>query len=523
MNDLVEIHFPFSSSKPTKNKNPLKPWMTISLVESRKKKHKLAAKKIKNPTPENIKEYQDFNNIYNKLRRKVKNEYYLLKFKYLEKNIKETWDTIRSVLGESRKQNKIPDFFLDENVCVTGDLSIAEGFNKFFSEIGPKLSANIPDVNATFKDFLGEEQTEQFVFKPLTPKDILEVGKTLKAKNSTGVDGLSGKILKEILPDIINPVCHLFNLSLHTGYLPPELKTARVVPIFKSGNEHSYDNYRPISLLPSLSKLLEKVVAKQMLSYLNKHDILYKLQFGFRKGHDTSQPVIHFLNNIQEALNKNIPEYTVGCFLDLKKAFDTANHNILLQKMHHYGFRGISLTWFKNYLLDRTQVVNVNGTDSSPRNISVGVPQGSVLGPLLFLLLINDLPNSVNLLKVLLFADDTTLQASGSNLEALYKTINDQLTQAAVWFTCNKMTLNISKTKYIVFRTNNMPLNPSLNLSIGDKLIERIGEDCITTSFKFVGHVLDEFLAWKHHIVSVKRKIACANFKIMQVKKMSSN
>ena len=158
-----------------------------------------------------------------------------------------------------------------------------------------------------------------------------------------------------------------------------------------------------------------------MMGYINKNKIFTDLQFGFRKGHNTIQPVIHFLDKIQEALNNDIPEYTAAVFLDLKKAFDTANHRILLKKMEHYGFRGVSLKWFSNYLSNRKIFVTLNGEDSSPKPLSIGVPQGSVLGPLLFLLLINDLPLAVPALKVLLFAGFVVLKIIGLNLYNLRK------------------------------------------------------------------------------------------------------
>ena len=170
----------------------------------------------------------------------------------------------------------------------------------------------------------------------------------------------------------------MFNLSFQTGYLPIQLKTAKVVPIFKSGDKHSFTNYRPISLLSSLSKLIEKIMAKQMVGYLNKHKLLYKYQYGFRKGHSTIHPVLQFLDKILLSLNKPNPEYTLGIFCDLKKAFDTVDFEILLAKLEHYGFRGVSNNWFRNYLTERKQFVTINGKESEVKQLYCGVPQGSV-------------------------------------------------------------------------------------------------------------------------------------------------
>ena len=273
----------------------------------------------------------------------------------------------------------------------------------------------------------------------------------MKSKLSCGPDNISSKLLKIILPIIIQPLCHLFNLSFQTGYIPDQFKTAKVVPVFKSGDKHDYSNYRPISLLSSFSKLLEKIVAKQMVGFLYKNKILYAHQYGFRKGHSTVHPVLQFLDKISLALNKSDPEYTLGIFCDLKKAFDTVDFTVLQEKMEHYGFRGISKTFFENYLNNRKQYVCINGENSGIKQLYCGVPQGSVLGPLLFLIFINDLPNCTKLFS-LLFADDTTFQISSNDPNELFKIANTELAKAAVWFQANKLTLNVSKTKYILFR-----------------------------------------------------------------------
>ena len=188
-----------------------------------------------------------------------------------------------------------------------------------------------------------------------------------------------------------------------------------------------------------------------MVGYLNKHKILYKHQYGFRKGHSTIHPVLQFLDRIMYSLNKPNPDYSLGIFCDLKKAFDTVDFEILLTKLDHYGFRGVSNNWFRNYLMNRKQFVTINGQESEVKQLYCGVPQGSVLGPLLFLIFINDLPNCTDLFS-LLFADDTTFQISGNDLQTLFQAANCELKRAATWFQANKLTLNVSKTKFILFR-----------------------------------------------------------------------
>ena len=208
---------------------------------------------------------------------------------------------------------------------------------------------------------------------------------------------------------------------------------------------------------------------------------------------------------------------TLSVFIDLKKAFDTVNIPILLDKLKRYGFRNKAHDWFTSYLTDRTQYVNIENVSSSLKSITHGVPQGSVLGPILFLLYINDLHNAT-LLFTLLFADDTSFLLSGRDLNELFAQVNLELEKAFCWFKANKLSLNVSKTKYMVFRSPKMPLNDNLSIKIGNEEVERIGQDCQIKSFKFVGIMIDEFLSWDYHINLVANKISKSIFALRQVK-----
>ena len=491
--------------------------MTQGLLKSRKHKDKLATKKIRNPTEDNIKNFKEFLSLYNKIIRVAKVKYYENKFREISNDIKKTWEITREALGTKRVRRMFPSKFNYSNKVFDGFKDIADGFNTFFSSVAEELALKVPQTAKNFIDFLGERVTNNFVFATVTPQSLFDIINKMKPKRSAGPDNISTKLLKEILPIIISPLCHIFNLSLQTGYVPPRFKLAKVIPIFKTGDRDTFNNYRPISLLSSFSKVLEKVVAKQMYAFLYSNNVLYKHQYGFRRGHSTSHVLMHFLLKIHDALHKNVPEYTLGIFLDLKKAFDTVNHRILLQKLEHYGFRGVSNYWFDNYLSERFQYVSIEGYNSDKREIKHGVPQGSVLGPLLFLLFINDLAKASSFLTFL-FADDTTLQLSSNNVIQLFSEANKQLENISLWFQSNKLTLNISKTRYIVFRSKNMSLPTNISLKIGNEEISRIGLNMTEQHFKFLGHIIDEHLSWTPHIKHVQNKISTGNFLLAKAK-----
>lgn len=421
-------------------------------------------------------------------------------------------------MGNKRIKVGIPNYFREGDNVIRGNRNIAEAFNHFFSSIGNELASRVSESARNFRDFLGERVVSEFVFAPVTHLTILNTAKELAPKTSSGPDNISSKLLKEVLPSIVHPLCHLFNLSFQTGYIPLRFKIAKVVPIYKAGDQHLFTNYRPISLLSSISKLLEKIVARQMYGFLSVNNILFQHQYGFRKGHNTTHAVLQFLDKIHEALNKEIPEFTLGIFLDLKKAFDTVNHSILIDKLDHYGFRGVARDWFYNYLTDRYQYVSVDGVDSQREQITCGVPQGSVLGPILFLLYINDLPRATSF-SLFLFADDTTFKISSRSVTDLFTTSNLELDKIASWCSCNKLTINVSKTKYILFRHKNMNVPPNdIILKIGDEEIEQIGYNSAVNNFKFLGHIIDENLSWNYHIRHVQNKIASSNYLLARAK-----
>ena len=514
-----ETCFPFTNVNQNIKRTPVNNWMTRDLLKLRQTKDRLFKCKMRKRTEVASNKFKEASSIYKAAVRVAKKEYYSNKFNEFSKDMKKTWEIINILVRKNKKSHSIPNLFQDENRNYSTFLEIAEGFNSFFVEVGPRLANEIPESGKSFQEFMGEPIDQNFIFQNITADIIFKTLSKLKPKSSAGHDNISSKLLIQIMPCIISPVVHLFNLSFKTGFIPKNYKSAKVIPIFKAGEQNRFDNYRPISILNAFSKLMEKIVAGQMIKYLNKYKILYEHQYGFRPGRNTSQPLLQLINKVYQGLNSKDYEYTISVFIDLRKAFDTCNISILLKKLEHYGFRGISLKWFSSYLNERTQYVEINGEKSSLKKITHGVPQGSVLGPILFLIYINDLPNAIEIFSSL-FADDTIFVNSNKDLKVLEETTNVQLEKAKIWFQSNKLSLNVSKTKYIVFRTNRMAnLNPEFKITIGEREVERIGNDCNQRSFKFVGVHLDENMSWEHHINHVINKISSSNYALNQLKK----
>ena len=259
-------------------------------------------------------------------------------------------------------------------------------------------------------------------------------------------------------------------------------------------------NYRPVSVLPFFSKILERLMYNRLISFINKHKLLYNLQFGFRDEYSTNIAMIYLIDKISNLLDNG--EYVLGLFLDFTKAFDTVNHKILLRKLEHLGIRGTPLNWFENYLNNRSQYVDFEGVSSQTQVISCGVPQGSILGPLLFLLYINDLSHVSSILFGLLFADDSNMFLSGRNPNAMVQSMNHEIKKVWEWLRINKLTLNIKKTHFMFFRKPRSKINITENIIINGHVIDMVD---VT---KFLGVKIDASLSWRHHIQYIKGKIA---------------
>jgi hypothetical protein len=457
--------------------------------------------------------YIQYRNLYNRLKRTAKQTYYEQRFNMYKNDLKRTWKMLNSLIRHKSDKSSIQETFKHDNQVISNKNIIAEQFCDYFSNVGPNLSKDIKVSEKDHDHYLQLKRSRNpnsMFLLPTHPEEIRKIIDQRKSKNSSGHDNISTSFIKQIGAELAWPVSILTNKSLLEGTVPDQLKIAKIKPIYKSKENDLFSNYRPISLLPALSKIVEKVMYNRIYNFFEHSDLFYESQYGFRKKHSTTQAVLEFISHTVEALENK--KSTLSVFLDLSKAFDTINHKILLEKLNFYGVRGIAYDWIKSYLENRTHYVDYLGTTSEHKPITCGVPQGSILGPLLFIIYINDLNHSLTLSKSILFADDTTIFQSSDNIKELYSNMNKDLAKLGDWFRANKLSLNVSKSNYILFTNIHIPDIHTFVLKMGKDKIEK------KKSVKSLGIIIDEKLTWNEHIKVCKTKISNSVYAINRVK-----
>ena len=513
--EAYKNNFPIIKKRFQRHKHKIQPWMTNEILNMIKikddlyvkfRKCKLELDKLRLKRELKIAEKNITESIET-----AKSNYFSERFNTYKTDMKKTWETIKTAINKRRHKPKYPDYFTKNTENIFDKTDIANEFNKYFTSIGPEL-ANSLDSNGkpSFSSYLGPRVQSRFTFRSTSTEEITRLIDNLPSKHSAGVDGVSSVMLKFVNSIIAPALSIAINQSLHSGIFPSHLKIAKVIPLYKNkGSPNSFGDYRPISLLNVISKIYERAVYNQLYEYFVMNNLFYSSQYGFRTKHSTEDAAIELIDGISEHLDKDPYDQVLGIFLDLSKAFDTIDHNILFKKLEHYGIIGAPLQWLRSYLTDRKQFIQYDDVRSELLSILVGVPQGSILGPLIFLIYINDATNASTSLKFIHFADDTSLVQNISvfvnqNLSHTQteRRINAELSKVYDWLCVNKLSLNVSKTRSMLFKHPKIPsVHPTYDLEINNEKITCVKE------FNFLGIMLDDHLSWKPHIKKVRSKI----------------
>ena len=398
----------------------------------------------------------------NHLIRKSKCNHYHSYFENFKHNSKKIWKGINELINRSKCKNTDKIQLRINNNIINDDNMIANHFNRYFTSIASNLVDKLGTTTSNYSNYLKNPNSKSFFVTPVVSNEVQSVINNLDENKSADSYDLPPKLIKLSSESILTPLTHLINASFSSGYYPKLLKYAKVIPIYMGKSPCEVSNYRPISLLPYLNRICEKLMYKRLISFIDENKIIYEHQFGFQKGKSTSQAILDMSTKIVTAIENK--ELSCCVFLDFAKAFDTVDHHILIKKLDYYGIRGTAQDWFKSYLSNRTQRVSINGVLSKDLQIKYGVPQGSVLGPLLFLLYINDIRFSSKVLNFHIFVDDTSIFFADNNINNLENTINKELENVSDWLMANKLTLNLSKSNFLLIRPSQKKLARKIEL-----------------------------------------------------------
>ena len=429
---------------------------------------------LNNPNSSNENAYKSYKNKLTHSLRIAKRLYYEKQIEKLKSNVKATWKVLNEILNRNKGKRALPSVFRADSHEIADPKEIANLFCKYFTNIGPNLASKIPASEKSHSSFLPPKLVNSIFLEVASEEEIIEICGTCRSGSAVGHDSISMNLIKDSIDKIIFPITGIINLSITSGIVPNQLKIARVIPLFKSGEQDIFTNYRPESVLPAFSKILERVMYNRLLRFLNAFKILSDNQYGFRKHHSTAYALACLYDKISSAIENK--EYTVGIFIDLSKAFDTVDHHILISKLEHYGVRGTALRWFESYPSGRQQYVEFNGVCSEPCQIKCEVPQGSILGPLLFLLYINDLCNVSKVVDFILFADDTNIFFSHKDFNLLSETLNSEMCKLTQWCRANKLSINFKKSNFMVFRPRQRRQTLDISIQIDNNNIDCVKE-----------------------------------------------
>lgn len=496
----------------SRRKRIIKPWLTPGLLRCIQNRDNLHLKQKQDPTNDTLKiTYKRYRNYCNELLKSVKKTYDSDQVEKAGKDNKKMWEAVKAISNISNKSNSIPKELLTLAPDPQDSLNLV---NKYFTNVGKNLADKITKNKQHNKtaDKKIKNTLNSLVLTETDEEEVNTVINGLKNECSVGWDGISNKIIKLCKPFLVPILTYIINLCFTRGIFPTALKKSVVVPIYKDGDRDCVGNYRPISLLPAFSKILEKIINNRLVNYLEKYNIFSKNQHGFRKGKSTTDAV----QDLNEFLTQNLDagQKCLGIFLDLAKAFDTVSVSILINKLQDIGVRGVQLQIFESYLSGRSQQVKIGTYLSDAMPITHGVPQGSILGPTLFLIYINDIClTELTHGKLVAYADDTALVFAADSWREVFEAAQNGLNDITAMLNNNDLSLNTNKTKYICFSIRNTISSQNLksNLIIHKCALDSNSCNCPhlenTTYLKYLGVIYDNNLSFKRHINSVTNRL----------------
>ncbi len=494
-------------------RHTISPWLTDDIVKAMRERDNVKKRAIKAKSSQLWDEYRSLRNSVNIMIKRSKKNF--INDEIQSKDPKKIWKGLRHIVPGKTKDANVKSI-MTETGEKTSSYDVANVMNDYFANVGPNLAKKISDDNVcddTQNVYTNVDNTNKFDFNLVTENYVLEQIQSLSNNKATGVDNMCVKLLKLSTDAIIAPLTYLINVSLASGTFPKSWKSARICPVFKGGNNSEPCNFRPISILPILSKIIERAVFDQLYPHLDSHSMLHEAQSGFRPRFSTASALMNVTEDWLNAIDNG--HYVGIVLLDLQKAFDTVNHSILIKKLFDYGMSINVINWFKSYLNDRSHVTIINGVKSNERQAICGIPQGSILGPLLFILYINDLPNYVSNVKVSMYADDTALYYNSNDIDDIVVKMNKDLENIRQWLIRNKLSLNVKKTDFMIIGSSqklNRIANSDINIHINGERIQRVNE-C-----KHLGVIIDDTLTWSKHITHITKKIAPGLFYLRKSK-----
>ena len=497
-NEIYEKHFPIKPNKNSKRKYD-KPWLLPWLQGAIDRKNNMYRQFIKQPTIANKIKYTKLKKFCTKHIKLAKRKYYDNYFQQYCNDGRKKWQMVNKLLNRNSKSKiGITKLKKGDNE-VTNPKDIAETFNDFFCTVAQKLKTGDQNSHDHIGGHTLTASTRNFISMEDTACTDFEIENYIKSLKNKATSDFAVKPLK-IVGDIISPVLsHLISASLIQGVFPSSLKIAKVIPVHKKCSRADVSNYRPISLLSCFSKIFEKAMHFRLTSFLRQNNIISDSQYGFRAGHSCEHALLDAHSKITTALDRK--KITLLLLIDFSKAFDMVDHGILLHKLEHYGIRQHHLNWFRSYLTDRSQRVHINNHVSELSRLQYSVPQGSILGPVLFIIYINDLPLISKLAKYVFYADDANIIVTADDELELKHKINTILQALNSWVAGNGLKLNLQKTKYMIF-TNRRKINREMDLFLNGVKIEY--SECE----RFLGVMMDSNLSWTKHINLLSAKIS---------------